>query len=65
MKGKFYVDREIELLLIPVHPETKENKKAYKRYHHSHNKSILPPTRYQSPSFIPKPQIIKAVNFSM
>lgn len=65
MKDKFYVDREIELLLIPVHPETKENKKACKKYQHSHNISILPPTRYQSPSFIPKPQIIKAVNLSV
>lgn len=55
MKDKFYVDREIELLLIPVHPETKENKKACKKYQHSHNILILPPTRYQSPSFIPKP----------
>lgn len=65
MKGKLYVDEEIELLLTPVHAETKENKKACKKYQHSHNKSILPPTRYQSLSFIPKPQIIKAINLSV
>ena len=55
MKGKFYIDREIELLLLPVHPASKENKKSCKKYQHFHKKSALPANSYQSPSSIPEP----------
>lgn len=64
MKGKFYIDREIELLLLPVHPASKEDKKSGKEYQHFHNKSVLPPNSYQSPS-IPEPWIPKAVSLHM
>lgn len=65
MKGKFYIDREIELLLLPVHPASKEDKNSGKEYQHFHNKSVLPPNSYQSPSSIPEPWIPKAVSLHM
>lgn len=63
MKGKFYIDREIELLLLPVHQHLRKIKSG-KEYQHFHNKSVLPPNSYQSPS-IPEPWIPKAVSLHM
>lgn len=47
MKGKFYIDREIELLLLPVHPASKEDKSQ------ARNISIFIINQFSLPSRLP------------